>query len=202
MKTILLGTRNAGKIKELKRLLDSTELNIVDLNSFRTLEEPVETGKTFAENAAIKASAYAIETNCYALADDSGLEVTVLGGKPGIYSARFAGNNATDAENNRKLLKELAVIESIDRSAQFVCAMSVSNPDGNIIFATSGTCTGTISDKPNGINGFGYDSLFVPSGFDKTFGVLSIEVKAKLSHRAAAARKIKAFLESNSFLLT
>ncbi len=202
MTKLLLGTGNKAKIKELKRLFASTGIHVVDLAAFNGIDEPEETGKTFAENAAIKASAYATAANCYALADDSGLEVKALDRKPGIYSARYAGKNASDSENNEKLLKELNAVLDDDRSAQFVCAMSISNPEGEIIFSAKGTCKGHIADNPNGINGFGYDPLFVPSGFEQSFGELSDDVKQNLSHRAAAAHKIKAFLESNSFLLT
>lgn len=202
MKKLVLGTGNEGKTAELRDLLGNVGFKIVGLGEFDPVEPPVESGATFAENAAIKASYYARSLGTNVLADDSGLEVTALGGRPGVFSARFAGENADDTQNNEKLLKELSKSDSTDRSSRFVCEMALADATGKIVFRSSGVCSGTIAHKPSGFNGFGYDPLFTPDGFDKTFGDLPKNIKKSHGHRAKAASGIARFLKFNQGLLT
>ncbi len=191
---ILIGTKNAGKIREMRELLAEIPVELRSLNEFENIAEPEETGATFMENAALKAVYYARKTGLAALADDSGLEVEALGGAPGVYSARYAGADSSDAEKISKLLQELKKSESQNRAARFVCALVLTNAAGGIIFQTEGICRGKIALSPSGQNGFGYDPVFVPEGFDRSFGELSGEIKSRLSHRARAIEKIIRFL--------
>lgn len=191
---IVVATGNTGKIKELKTLLADLPLNLKSLNEFPNIIEAEETGASFAENAVIKARSYALQTKHWSLADDSGLEVTALNGAPGIFSARYAGENASDREKIIKLLGELNKTRDRQRLARFVCAMAVSDEKGEIKILTEGVCAGKIALTSSGINGFGYDPIFIPDGFTETFGELSGEIKQKISHRARATEKIVAFL--------
>lgn len=191
---ILVGTKNAGKVRELKKLLADVPVELHSLDEFENIVEPEETGDTFAENADLKAVYYSEKTGLAALADDSGLEVTALNGAPGVYSARYAGKDSSNAEKIAKLLEDLEKSESEDRSARFVCVISLTNEKGEIIFQAEGVCDGEIANAPRGENGFGYDPVFIPEGFGETFGELSSEVKSDLSHRAKAIRKIIRFL--------
>lgn len=185
---ILIATGNKGKVKELKQLLSKFPLNLKNLDDFQNIKEVEETGKTFAENAILKAKGYAIQTNMWTIADDSGLEVEALDGRPGVYSARFAGENCTALENIKKLLKEMN--GKTNRNAKFVCSIAISNEKGEILHLTDGTCKGKINDKPKGTKGFGYDPIFIPNGFDKTLAEVSEELKNKISHRRDALNKI------------
>lgn len=189
---ILIGTRNRGKVRELENFLGALPLEIKSLEKYENLPEPEETGSTFAENAALKARYYALETGTPALADDSGLEVKALGGAPGVFSARYAGENTSDAEKIAKLLEELR--GKSDRRARFVCSMAVSDENGAILYEADGVCKGTIALNANGTNGFGYDPIFVPDGFNSTFGELPDEIKREISHRKQAIEKIVRFL--------
>ncbi|HUF03838.1 MAG TPA: RdgB/HAM1 family non-canonical purine NTP pyrophosphatase [Aridibacter sp.] len=190
---VVIGTRNEGKIAELRELLGRTGVELLGLSAFEGLPDVPEDGSTFGENAAQKASAYARLTGNWALADDSGLVVPALGGRPGVFSARFAGKGASDAENTVKLLEKMRDLDSEERSACFVCEMAVADPSGAVIFRSEGRCEGTISHKPFGKNGFGYDPVFIPDGFSETFGELPDDVKSGISHRSAAASKIADF---------
>lgn len=194
MREIVVATKNAGKIKELRELLADLPLQLKSLDEFPKLVEAEETGASFAENAVIKAQSYALQTELWSLADDSGLEVEALDGAPGVFSARYAGENATDEEKIAKLLRELDKTADCRRLARFVCAMAISDEKGAIRFLTEGVCRGKIAVTSRGANGFGYDPIFVPEGFERTFGELSGEAKQKISHRARAMRKIIAFL--------
>ncbi len=191
---ILIATKNAGKIRELENLLAPLRIKLHGLNEFENICEPEETGATFAENAALKAVYYARTTKLASLADDSGLEVAVLDNAPGIFSARYAGENASDADKISKLLNEMKNIDDDKRAARFVCAMALTNNDGKVIFQAEGICRGKIAIAECGENGFGYDPVFIPEGFDKTFGELSGDIKSNLSHRAQAIGKIIRFL--------
>jgi XTP/dITP diphosphohydrolase len=191
---IVIGTQNAGKIKELAELMADLPIDLRGLNDFAGLVEPEETGVNFVENAALKARGYALQTGRWALADDSGLEVAALGNAPGIFSARYAGENATDRERIDKLLAELRATAAENRQARFVCAMAISDDEGVIRYVAEGVCDGLITDAPRGANGFGYDPIFVPEGFAETFGELSGAVKREISHRARATNKIIAYL--------
>jgi XTP/dITP diphosphohydrolase len=192
---IVAATKNVGKVRELKELFADLPLQLKSLNEFPNVFEPEETGATFAENAVIKARSYALQTQSWSLADDSGLEVDALGGAPGVFSARYAGENASDQERLAKLLHELDKTQDRKRLARFVCAMAVSDEKGEIKILSEGVCTGKITLKPAGTNGFGYDPIFMPAGFEQTFGELSSEIKQKISHRVQAAEKIIAFLQ-------
>ena len=190
---LVVGTNNAGKIKELNELLADLPVELCGLNNFEKVSDVEETGATFADNASLKASAYARQTGFWSLSDDSGLEVEALKGAPGVYSARYAGEGAGDRERIDKLLKELAATGDQARRARFVCVMAVADEKGEIRYLAEGVCEGSIALAPNGTNGFGYDPVFVPDGFTETFGELSSTVKQKISHRARAIKKIIRF---------
>lgn len=192
--TLLIATKNAGKIKELERLLAGSPVELRSLNEFPHVVEPEETGATFEENARLKAVYYAAQTGLPSVADDSGLEVEALGGAPGIHSARYAGKKATDRTRIEKLLKELDASADQNRRARFVCAMAFADETGAIRFTTDGVCAGEIALSASGANGFGYDPVFVPDGFSETFGELSADIKQQISHRARATVKIIEYL--------
>ncbi|MBA2495398.1 MAG: XTP/dITP diphosphatase [Acidobacteria bacterium] len=193
MLELLAATKNAGKIKELKASLSNLHIRFRDLSEFPNVIEVEETGADFAENAVLKAQFYALQTRMWALADDSGLEVKALDGAPGIFSARYAGENSTDGEKIAKLLQELNQIQE-ERCARFVCTIAISNEKGEIKFLANGVCAGKIALTPSGTNGFGYDPIFIPDGFEQTFGELSSKIKQKISHRAQAIKKINRYL--------
>jgi XTP/dITP diphosphohydrolase len=193
---LLVATNNAGKIRELNEFLADLPVRIFGLEGFENIFEPEETGATFAENAALKANSYALQTGFWSLSDDSGLEVEALKGAPGIFSARYAGENASDAERISKLLEELAATGDEQRRARFVCAMAIADEKGVIKFLAEGICRGTIALEPRGTNGFGYDPIFVPEGVEQTFGELSSTIKREISHRARAIKKIMRFLRT------
>jgi XTP/dITP diphosphohydrolase len=195
--TIVLATTNHGKILELKALLG--DLPIQFLSVAEVLPEPpnvVEDGATFEENALLKALAVARATRTWALADDSGLEVDALGGRPGVRSARFAHERATDAENNAALLRELENIDEAARSARFRCVLSLVNPWQEAeLHVARGSCEGSIARAPRGNGGFGYDPLFVVAGQDgKAMAELSESDKNKVSHRARAVHSLRSIL--------
>ena len=183
--TIVLATRNPGKISEIEALL--TGVRIATAASFPGCPEPKESGRTFEENALIKARAVAGFTGKTALADDSGLEVDALGGAPGVHSARYAGATASDGDNMGRLLDALSGVA--DRTARFRCVIAVVAPDGRT-WTSDGVCEGRILREPRGESGFGYDPLFVPAGYDSTFAELDARMKNRISHRAMALRRI------------
>jgi XTP/dITP diphosphohydrolase len=183
---LLLGTRNPGKVKEITTILEESGWSFTSLQEFDEVGPATEDGVTYAENAIAKARFYAAATGMLALADDSGLEVAALGGAPGIYSARYAGDNASDADRRALLLAELAKMNIGDRRARFVAAVAIATPDGEVLNLSEGICEGTITFEPRGNSGFGYDPLFVPDGYDQTFAELPDEVKNRISHRARA----------------
>lgn len=187
---LLIATRNAHKLAEIRGMLPGVEL--VGTDAFPNVPDPEETGLTFEANARIKAEAWRDATGLPALADDSGLEVDALGGEPGVRSARYAGTHGDTAANNAKLLRELAGVPPERRTARFVCALALAVP-GQPTRVLRGECRGTILPEGRDAgHGFGYDPLFVPEGYDQSFGELPDAVKAALSHRArafAAARR-------------
>lgn len=196
---ILVATNNAGKVREIEGLLGDLPFVLRTLKNFKNIVEPAETGASFMENAELKAEYYARHTGgLYSLADDSGLEVEALGGAPGIFSARYAGLQAGDAARIEKLLRELDKTGDQKRLARFACAIALADKKGKIIFTAEGFCNGKIALAPRGINGFGYDPVFIPDGFSKTFGELSSGEKQKISHRARAIMKINTFLRGFS----
>jgi len=186
---IIVATKNKGKIKEIKKILG--QHNVMSQAEINIDIDVEENGATFAENAMIKATAVAQYTDCAVIADDSGIEVDALDGAPGIYSARYCGQGATDEDRVTKLLSE---IENADnRGAQFNCAIALILPDGERhIF--EGIVRGTLDFKPSGSNGFGYDPIFIPDGYDKTFGELDSSIKDEISHRARALKALAEFL--------
>ena len=182
----VLATKNKGKVSELRKILKDCE--IVTMTEAGFDEEIIEDGNTFEENALIKARAVCRALSAPAIADDSGIEVYALDMAPGIYSARYAGENATDGERVIKLLSELEGKE--DRRARFVCAAALCLPDG-AEYVCKGIIDGTVERKPKGEGGFGYDPVFKPVGYDKTVSEMSNEEKNKISHRAIAFNKLK-----------
>ena len=195
--SLLLGTRNPGKIHEIKLILGDLGLEFCSLQQFPDVDVAEENADTYAENAIAKAQFYARATGMLALADDSGLEVEVLRGAPGVLSARYAGEDATDADRRRLLLSELGKVserESQNRGARFVCAIAIASPGGEVLKVTEGICPGAITNPPRGTSGFGYDPLFVPDGYDQTFAELSDDIKNEISHRARALKKLRTAL--------
>jgi XTP/dITP diphosphohydrolase len=193
-KELLIATRNQGKLVEVREILCDLPLRLRSLLDFPLTGEVAETGATCAENASIKAREYALQTGVWALSDDSGLEVEALGGAPGVFSARYAGENASDAERVELLLSDLARTGDPLRRARFVCAISLADPSGRILNLSEGVCEGRITDHPRGSQGFGYDPVFIPEGYEQTFGELSSEIKQRMSHRARALNRTRAFL--------
>jgi len=191
---LLIATRNAGKVAELRSLLVGLPVLLQSLQEVACVIEVAETGHTFAENAALKAVAYARATQLLALADDSGLEVEALNNAPGISSARYAGENATDDERIALLLHRLKDTGDKMRRARFVCAVAIADADGKLIHHSEGICAGHIALEPFGIGGFGYDPIFVPDGYDESFAFLPLDVKEQISHRARALQSARAFL--------
>ena len=192
---LLFATSNPHKIQEVAAILKPLDIDVVGLDSLeKQLPEPIEDGETFEENARIKAVYYAKALGRLCLADDSGLEVDALGGKPGVYSARYANVDGSRSErdqaNNIKLLDELKGVPQEDRAARFVCAMCLVDCQGSVVAKTQGTFEGVIVDQPQGSNGFGYDPLLYLPDVDCTSAQLSSEQKNAISHRGDAARQI------------
>lgn len=196
MSTLLLGTRNPGKVKEITSILEDSGWSFSSLQEFKNVGLAEENGATYTDNAIAKARFYASATGLWALADDSGMEVSALGGAPGVFSARYAGENASDGDRRELLLSELARVGDKERRARFVSAVAIANADGVVLNVSKGICEGTITFAPRGEGGFGYDPLFVPDGFDQTFAELPESVKNRISHRARALMKTNDFLKS------
>ncbi len=188
-KTIVIATRNAGKAEEFKAMFGKEGYEVKTLFDYPDLPDVAETGATFEENARLKAETIARMLNQPVLADDSGLKVDALGGRPGIYSARFAGEQKSDAGNNAKLLYELTEVPDEKRTAQFHCTLVFAAPDKESLVVEA-EWPGKIGRIPKGENGFGYDPLFLPVGSEKTAAELSSEEKNKVSHRAQAMKKL------------
>ena len=191
---ILIATTNEGKIAEFRSLLSDERLEFIGLDAFSDIPDIEETGNTFAENAKLKAVSYSSYFGLHTLADDSGLEVEALNGRPGVFSARYGGVNIDYAAKIRLLLDEINAAEKRSRTASFVSHIVFASPDGDVLFEAEGVCEGSIALEPKGSNGFGYDPVFIPDGFDQTFGELSDDVKQKVSHRAHAIAKIMRYL--------
>ena len=183
---LVIATRNAHKLEEIRAIFDFKNLDVLSAFDFPEIPDVVEDGDSLEANAIKKAIEIAKATNCWAMADDSGLEVAALDGAPGVYSARYAGEHCSYSDNNEKLLRELA--EKIDRSARFRTVIALSDPEGNVK-TVAGECPGVIIKELRGSNGFGYDPLFVPEGYTETFAELDSEVKNRISHRARALKK-------------
>lgn len=190
-----MASRNKGKLRELNSLLEGRGCTIIPLDSFPGLPETEETGTTFQENAVLKAQEAARRTRLVSLADDSGLEVDFLGGAPGVYSSRFAGEKKDDEENNRKLLLLMKDVPSRQRTARFRCVVAVAAPDGYVETA-EGVCEGSIGLEPAGDQGFGYDPIFIVSEFGCTMAQLDAAAKNRISHRAKAFCEAVGILEA------
>lgn len=192
MDEIIIATQNKGKIKEFKDFFDPFNIRVLSLLDLEETPEIEETGKTFRENAKIKAEEIANHLNAPVLADDSGLEVHALNGEPGIYSARYAGEAKRDEDNNAKLLNELKDIPEGRRDARFVCVLAISIPGEETIYY-DGFCEGKIAFLTKGNEGFGYDPIFIPKGYQKTMAELSSEEKNQISHRKQAFKQLKSW---------
>ncbi len=186
MPQLVLATRNAKKVHELGVLLEPQGFELLGLDQFPEAGPVEETGTTFAENAAIKAIAGARATGLWSIADDSGLMVDALGGRPGVYSARYAGPDCTDEDNNDRLLLDLDGIPTEKRGAQYACHLAVADPSGTVRLSVEAYCRGRIIEVRRGSEGFGYAPLFLLLEYHCTFGELSLLVKSQISHRARA----------------
>ncbi len=190
---VVIATRNPGKFREIKAILSSLPLKFLSLEDFPDIPEVVEDGATFAENAGKKARTIADFTGRLTIADDSGLVVDALQGRPGVFSSRYAGEKATDRKRCQKLLEEMASIPEGKRQARFVCAMAVALPGGRME-VVEGECRGWITSAPRGKRGFGYDPVFFVPEFGKTMAELAPEEKNRISHRGRALEKLKILL--------
>ncbi len=191
---LVLATRNRGKVRELDEMLrDRKAIELLSLADFPDAPDVIESGKTYQENAIQKATVIAQYTGCLTLADDSGLEVDALDGAPGIHSARYAGENASDADRIAKLLDALKDVPDERRTARFKCAIALADPSGHPQVVV-GVCEGRMIRAPRGSGGFGYDPVFVPSGTNQTFAELGEGVKNRISHRARALEMARELL--------
>jgi XTP/dITP diphosphohydrolase len=193
---IIFATKNEGKVKEITEMLTFMNIELMSLNQFESLPEIVENGKTYLENALKKAKIISEFTGEIVLADDSGLQVDVLDGEPGVYSARYAGEGATDEENNAKLLAKLKGVPEEKRTASFFCALVLYHQDGDYS-SFEAEWQGRIIDERRGTNGFGYDPIFLSPQLNKTAAELPPEIKNTISHRGQAFAKLKSHLGKN-----
>ncbi len=201
---VLIATGNRGKIREIQHAFRVLPIKLRYLEDFPAALPVEETGETYRENAILKALNYSKQTGVCALADDSGLEVDALGGMPGVYSARFGGHRALDQERIKKLLVALSQYPDRKRTARFVCCMALAEwkrgevdlaADARVLSVAEGKCEGLITHESLGANGFGFDPVFKPSGYDATFAEMSPDVKRVISHRAQALALIREFLD-------
>jgi XTP/dITP diphosphohydrolase len=187
---ILVATHNQGKVRELARLLAALELDWLTLNDLGVTLEVAETGETFLENATLKATQYAAVAGCLTLADDSGLEVDGLDGRPGVHTAYYGGPGLTPAERYHLLLENLRGVPWERRTARFRCVMVVANPAGELLATAAGVCEGLIALEPSGAGGFGYDPIFYLPEHGATMAELPPELKNQISHRGRAIQKL------------
>lgn len=191
---LVLGSRNPGKLRELEALLGPLGIRCRSLDGLSAAVDVEETGSTFAENAALKATLQAQALGLPVLAEDSGLVVEALSGQPGVISARFAGSDRDDAANNALLLERLSSVADDRRQAHYACHMALAAADGSLVATSQGVCHGRIARSLQGQGGFGYDPLFVVPEYHRTFGELAADVKAVISHRGRALREMVAIL--------
>lgn len=196
---IILATRNLHKLKEIREIMFDLPVELLSLRDFPGLPDVEETGETFIENALIKAETIYRLTGLLSIADDSGLEVYALKGAPGIHSARFAGPRRDPRANNEELLRRLKDVADEQRGAQFRCVAAIVGRSFKEVL--EGIVRGRIANEPRGDQGFGYDPLFIPEGYDQTFAELGEEIKNKISHRALAFEKVKEVIKRNIFQL-
>jgi len=202
MLSIVLATRNSGKLREIRQVLSALPVEVLGLDGFPLVPEPQETGTTFAENARIKAKYYAAATGQWCLSDDSGLVVDALDGRPGVLSARYGSDRCQadapreqiDRANNEKLLEELSHVPDENRTARFVCHLALSDGEG-FPLETTGAVEGKIASEPAGRNGFGYDPVFLPREAEGTMAELTGRQKNAISHRGKAVRKFASLLK-------
>jgi XTP/dITP diphosphohydrolase len=190
-RVLVVGTRNPKKREEILEILQGLNIRLLDLTHWPDAPEVVEDGDTFEANARKKASELAKTLHHWVLGEDSGLVVPALNGRPGVYSARYAGKQGDDEANNRRLLAELAPLQDDRRAAYYVCVAALADPQGEVKTVVEGHCHGIIARDPRGIGGFGYDPLFQIPEYHKTFGELSSVVKHALSHRGRALAKLR-----------
>ena len=191
---LVLATRNQGKVREIGEILkDQNGIELLSLRNYPDAPDVVEDGKTYEENAIKKASALAECTGHLTIGDDSGLAVDALDGAPGVHSARYAGENASDQDRIAKLLDALQHVPDEQRSGRFICAVAIAGPFAQVQ-VVRGVCEGRIIREPRGVSGFGYDPVFVPTGYNKTFAELGDEIKNQISHRAKALGEAKKLL--------
>ena len=193
---LLIATGNAGKLREIRALLCDLPITLLTLADFPRVQEVAETGSTFAENAALKAIGYARQAGVLTLADDSGLEVDALGRAPGVRSARYLGQHASYSDRMKALLEPMKDMKDDARSARFVCALAIASDHPEMLYTTERRCEGHLADAPRGSGGFGYDPIFMPEEFTKTFGELPADIKNRLSHRGRALLEARKFLAS------
>jgi XTP/dITP diphosphohydrolase len=191
---LVVATRNKKKLAEIKEILKGINLELLSLDAYNNAPQVLENGKTFQENAVKKAVKLARFTGKLCLGEDSGLCVDALDGAPGIYSARFSGNEKSDIKNNLKLLKLLKQLPLAKRKAHYVCAVALADKNG-LLGVVEGSCSGLIALKPCGSAGFGYDPLFYIPKYKKTFGQLGEKIKHKMSHRYHALKKARRIIE-------
>jgi XTP/dITP diphosphohydrolase len=190
---LLLASQNPGKVAEMKELVAGLLFRVVSPTDLRIRDAPEETGQSFIENAILKARHYARRSGRLTVADDSGLSVDALDGGPGLYSSRFGGEGASDADRNRLLLDKLSGVPPEGRGARFTSAVAVARGD-DLLFQTVASVEGRIADAPRGPNGFGYDPLFFYPPFGRTFGEVAPDEKARVSHRGQAFARLREFL--------
>ena len=194
-KKVLLATRNRGKVREIRKVLKGLGIRIQSLHDLPGAPEINEDGNSFSENALKKARFYAALSGMLTISDDSGVEVDALKGQPGIYSARYAGEGASDQDNIQKLLKEMEGIPTSKRGARFKCSIAIVSPDGTEAVA-EGSCKGKIGFREVGKRGFGYDPLFILPQYGKTMAQFTLEEKNRISHRGKALRKLRRIIRS------
>lgn len=188
-KKVLIATKNKGKIAEFQALFKKYGMQTLSLLDFPDIEDVEETGETFEENARLKAEEISSLLHVPVLADDSGIMIDALDGRPGVFSARYAGLAKNDQDNNDKVLDELKSIPMESRTARFVCVLAVARPNKETFFVT-GSCEGKIALSASGSNGFGYDPIFIPEGYSKTMAEISPEEKNEISHRGRAINEL------------
>ena len=191
---VVLATRNQDKLKEIKTLLKGLPVKVTSLNNFKGASKVRENGKTLEANAKKKAVQTSRFLKRLVVADDSGLEIDAFGGKPGVYSARFSGKGATYKSNNAKVLRLLGKLSPGKRKATFRCVMAVAD-NGRVVGIAEGRCSGKIIFKPRGRAGFGYDPIFIPDGYKKTFAEMGFRQKNRISHRSKALIRTKAIIK-------